>query len=84
VVRREGEAAGPNRLKVLVLRPQAEVESLTAAEWYRARSPVVASRFVEELEKTLAQVLAGPLAFPAVEGNARRARVRGFPRGRMP
>lgn len=67
MVRREGEAAGPNRLRRLVLRPQAEVESLAAAEWYRARSHVVASRFVEEPEKTIEQVLSGPLAFPAVE-----------------
>ena len=57
----------------------AVVEIEQAIDWYRARDPRVAQRFIAAIRKTLTGIRAKPLAFPADKSGARCVRVAQFP-----
>jgi len=63
----------------LVLRPQAEAELLDARDWYEDQRSGLASAFATESERVLDGILQGPLSYPRVQGEIRRALVRRFP-----
>lgn len=62
-------------------RSVAETEFVEATEWYAARSPETARRFVAHVEPTVERIGADPLACPAVSPTLRRATVPHFPYG---
>jgi plasmid stabilization system protein ParE len=62
----------------LVFRSVAAREFEAAVLWYDQKAGLGA-RFVEEVDRKLAEVLRHPEAFRAVRGEVRRALVRGFP-----
>jgi toxin ParE1/3/4 len=63
----------------LVLRPQAEAELLDTRDWYEEQRPGLGGAFATEVDMVLARIVQGPLAYPRVHGETRRARVRRFP-----
>jgi plasmid stabilization system protein ParE len=65
----------------LDVRPEAEVDVLQAASWYDREREGLGSEFVNELRASFARIEAGPLRFPLVLGDFRRAIVHRFPFG---
>jgi len=65
----------------LEVRPEAELDVLHAASWYDRGRESLGSEFVNELRATFARIEAGPLRFPLVFGNFRRALLHRFPFG---
>lgn len=63
----------------LVFRSVAAREFEAAVLWYDQQKAGLGARFVEEVDRKLAEVLRHPEAFRAVRGEVRRAIVRGFP-----
>ena len=59
----------------------ASAELAQAFEWYAARSPDVAARFLDELDATMVRIAENPEAWPLVRGDMRRAAVTHFPYG---
>jgi plasmid stabilization system protein ParE len=62
-----------------VFRAEARAELLAAREWYAAQSPGLDLEFARAVEAALAAVARYPEAYPAVDGDIRRAIVRRFP-----
>ena len=63
---------------------EAQLEYISAGEWYADRDASAKDRFVEEVERTLRAVCSFPAAFPVVlalraRRPVRRARLRTFP-----
>jgi toxin ParE1/3/4 len=52
---------------------------LEAGEWYAARSPALAARFVAEIDAVLGRVVQSPFRFPIVLRDIRRTRLQRFP-----
>lgn len=50
-----------------------------ARAWYEAQQVGLSTEFLDELEAALARIGEGPLQFPQVHRDARRALVRRFP-----
>jgi len=52
---------------------------IEAHEWYAARGPVLATRFIVEVETVVERIAAAPEQFPVVHRDVRRVRFRRFP-----
>jgi plasmid stabilization system protein ParE len=61
--------------------PDAEEEMNEAARFYESRTEGLGLDFLNEVEKTVASILAHPLAGPSVSENLRRRIVPRFPFG---
>jgi len=59
----------------------ARADILEAVDWYRARAPSLAERFVAEIDAAVTRMAANPQQFPVVFRDVRRARLRRFPYG---
>lgn len=68
-------------MRRLAVRSVASAELAQAFEWYAARSPDVAARFLDELDATMVRIAENPEASPLVRGAMRRAAVTHFPYG---
>jgi plasmid stabilization system protein ParE len=65
----------------VVFRPQAEDDALEVRDWYESRRSGLGQEFRQELDTAIERIAAGPLVFPRVHGETRRAVLRRF---RMP
>ena len=65
----------------LVVRPEAELDTLGAAAWYEGEQPDLGLRFLGEVSAALQRIEAGPLQFPLVFQDIRRAILHRFPFG---
>ena len=63
----------------VVFSPAARAELIEARDWYAARNPELADRFVTEVENVVARIAAAPQQFTVVYRDVRRARCRRFP-----
>ena len=61
----------------LIIRPEAEADLAAAAAWYARIGHE--RRFEQRIENTLAGIVDGPLRFPVVYEDVRRALVRRYP-----
>ena len=68
-------------MRRLEVRPEAELDALEAAWWYDGEREGLGAEFVAELRATFAHVEEGPLRFPLVFREFRRAILRRFPFG---
>jgi plasmid stabilization system protein ParE len=62
-----------------VVRPLAEADLETAAEWYDKKGTGIAERFLGDVDRTLARVRERPLLFPTAAADVRRALLHTFP-----
>jgi|SRR5579863_902025 len=62
-----------------VFHPAAIEEAMLAALWYRERSPVTASRFVDEVNRVLDRILEAPTRWPRSFGGTRKVKLPCFP-----
>jgi len=65
----------------LILRPEAEKDLLDAYQWYDERGAGLGQRFLESVERTLAQIEREPHVFAELHEGIRRALTRTFPYG---
>ena len=63
----------------LEVRPEAELDALEAALWYDGEREGLGAEFLAELRATFARVEDGPLLFPVVFRECRRAILHRFP-----
>jgi plasmid stabilization system protein ParE len=63
----------------VVFRPQAEDEALDVRQWYESKRLGLGREFAEELNRIVERIAAGPLHFPRVHGETRRAVLSRFP-----
>jgi plasmid stabilization system protein ParE len=63
----------------VVFRPQAEDEALAVRQWYQSRRLGLGQEFGDELNRVIERIAAGPLLFPRVHGETRRAVLSRFP-----
>ena len=63
----------------VVLRPQAEDEALHVRQWYESRRPGLGKEFGQALDVLVTRIADGPLAFPRVYNETRRAVLSRFP-----
>ena len=63
----------------LLIRPEASADVEEAATWYEDRRPGLGYRFFSEVNRVFGRIEEGPLPFPRIEGDVRRALVRKFP-----
>jgi hypothetical protein len=63
----------------VVFRPQAEDEVLEVRQWYESKRPGLGQEFHQELNAIIQRIAAGPLVFPRVHGDTRRAMLSRFP-----
>jgi plasmid stabilization system protein ParE len=63
----------------VVFRPQAEDEVLEVRQWYESKRFGLGREFGEELNRIVEHIAAGPLQFPRVHGETRRAVLSRFP-----
>lgn len=59
--------------------PDAIEEALSAALWYRERSPSTAERFIAEVNRVLDTILDAPLRWPISARGTRRVKLPCFP-----
>jgi plasmid stabilization system protein ParE len=59
--------------------PEAIAELNDATDWYLARSPRSAARFVDNVDAALNKINADPLRFPVIESQFRACSVERFP-----
>jgi plasmid stabilization system protein ParE len=59
--------------------PEARTEALEAQDWYEAQMPGLGERFRAEIEGAVERIAAGPLHFPRILQDVRRARLHVFP-----
>lgn len=65
----------------LHVRPEAEVDAFEAASWYERERVGLGSAFLARLERVFTRIESGPLQFPLVMADVRRALVGRFPFG---
>jgi len=65
--------------RAVVFRPQAEDEALDVRRWYEARRAGLGEEFGAEVDAAVARIAEGPLAYPRVRGETRRAVLTRFP-----
>ena len=65
----------------LNVRPEAELDALEAASWYDGEQEGLGKDFLAELRATFARIEEGPLRFPLVFREFRRAILHRFPFG---
>ena len=63
----------------LIIRPLAEADIDSAAQWYESERPGLAARFVADLHRTFTRLGERPLQFPAIADDVRRALLHTFP-----
>jgi Plasmid stabilisation system protein. len=63
----------------VVFRPQAEDEVLEVRQWYESKRVGLGREFGEELNRIVERIAVGPLQFPRVHGETRRAVLSRFP-----
>ena len=68
-------------MRRLVVRQVARAEIQDAFDWYLARSPEAAARFLDVVDAAIGEILANPEASPVVRGNLRRRLLPTFPYG---
>lgn len=68
-------------MRRLEVRPEAELDALEAALWYDGEREGLGAEFLAELRATFARVEDGPLRFPLVFREFRRAILHRFPFG---
>jgi toxin ParE2 len=59
--------------------PDAIEEALSAARWYRERSPITARRFVAELNQVIDNILEAPYRWPISARGTRKIKLPCFP-----
>lgn len=62
-----------------IVRPLAETDIESAAQWYDSERPGLAARFLSDLEQTFTRIRERPLQFPAIADDVRRALLHTFP-----
>ena len=65
----------------LRVRPEAELDAFEAALWYENERDGLGARFLHGLRKVFARIEYGPLQFPLVTADIRRAILARFPFG---
>ncbi len=65
----------------VTVRPEAELDALEAATWYEGERVGLGAQFLGELRATFLRIDEGPLRFPAVFREVRRAILHRFPFG---
>ena len=65
----------------VILTRSAKAELAEAVNWYDARLPEAADRFVDEFEALKNRLMQNPRQFPAVRRDIHRAGFRSFPYG---
>lgn len=63
----------------VVFRPQAEDDALEVRQWYESKRLGLGQEFGRELHRIIERIAAGPLVFPRVHGEIRRAVLSRFP-----
>ena len=63
----------------VVFRPQDEAGELEVRQWYESKRVGLGREFGEELNRIVERIAVGPLQFPRVHGETRRATVRPGP-----
>ncbi|HZF08305.1 MAG TPA: type II toxin-antitoxin system RelE/ParE family toxin [Thermoanaerobaculia bacterium] len=63
----------------LTYHPEAEAEIVQAAGYYEKQVKGLGSRFLGDLEATIARIVEAPLRWPLVEADVRRCSLRRFP-----
>ncbi len=67
-----------NELRV---RPEAELDAFEAALWYESERPGLGAEFLQTVRQTFRRIAEGPLQFPLISPEVRRAIVDRFPFG---
>jgi plasmid stabilization system protein ParE len=62
-----------------IVRPLAEADIASAAQWYDGEQRGLAARFLSDLDRTFALIRERPLQFPTVANDVRRALLHTFP-----
>lgn len=62
-----------------IVRPLAEADIESAAQWYDSERPGLAERFLADLDRTFTRIKERPLQFPAIAHDVRRALLHTFP-----
>jgi plasmid stabilization system protein ParE len=65
----------------LIVRPDAELDATEGFDWYEAHFAGLGHDFLEEISACIAAVHEGPLRYPKVLGEMRRALPHRFPYG---
>ena len=63
----------------VVFSAAARAELIEARDWYSARGPELAARFIAEIETVAERLGTAPYQFPVAYRDVRRARCRRFP-----
>lgn len=63
----------------LRIRRVARAEIVAAFEWYAARDPDAAGRFVDAVDRAIATIAEAPKRQPVIRGKLRRVLLKGFP-----
>jgi len=66
-------------LASLSIHPEALEEAVSAARWYRERSPLTAKRFVAELNQVIDNILDAPHRWPVSARGTRKVKLPCFP-----
>jgi plasmid stabilization system protein ParE len=65
----------------LLVRPEAEVDAFEAASWYEREREGLGSAFLARVRRVFKRIESGPLQFPLVMADIRRALLGRFPFG---
>ena len=63
----------------LLVRPEAEVDAFEAASWYEREREGLGSDFLARVRRVFTRIESGPLQFPLVMADIRRALLGRFP-----
>ena len=63
----------------LVSDPQADIDIEAAFEWYERERPGLGLDFLDELRAAYGRIVDGPLKYPQLRSNIRRALLKRFP-----
>jgi plasmid stabilization system protein ParE len=64
---------------VLVVRPEALADLVTARDWYDERQPGLGDRFLDAVDHMIQRIMDRPTAYERVVGQARRVKLARFP-----
>jgi toxin ParE1/3/4 len=63
----------------LVSEPRADIDVEAAFDWYQGEQPGLGLEFLDELRAAYDRIVDGPLKYPQLRSNTRRALLRRFP-----